>query len=189
MVAFRDLGDQTGVAWVLNSLGCLCATLSAAEQAETYLSEALSIFHDLDDAVGTANLTSNLGELAEAEGHHELAIARLEAGLEMWRALGDRVGSVRAMVFLGQALLAAGEVARAEAVLNDALAAIHDIDYKQILPAAMRAVAQLATRRGDDIAAARWYGTADRVMETLGMELSAARRAGHDRAVAACANA
>ena len=40
--------------------------LSAAEQAETYLSEALSIFHDLDDAVGTANLTSNLGELAEA---------------------------------------------------------------------------------------------------------------------------
>ena len=64
--------DQTGVAWVLNSLGCLCATLSAAEQAETYLSEALSIFHDLNYAVGTANLTSNLGELAEAEGHHEL---------------------------------------------------------------------------------------------------------------------
>ena len=103
----------------------------------------------------------------------------------MWRALGDRVGAVRAMVFLGQALLAEGEVARAEAVLIDALAAIHDIDYKQILPAAMRAVAQLATRRGDDIAAARWYGAADGVMEALGMELSAARRAGHDRAVAA----
>ena len=132
-----------------------------------------------------ATLTSNLGELAEAEGHHALAIARLEAGLVMWRALGDRVGTVRTQVFLGQALLAQDEAARAEAVLMDALIAIRDLDYKQILPAALRAVAQLTTRRGDAVAAARWYGAADGVMEALGMEWLAARRAGHERGVAA----
>ena len=27
LVAYRALGDQAGIAWVLNSLGCLCATL------------------------------------------------------------------------------------------------------------------------------------------------------------------
>jgi non-specific serine/threonine protein kinase len=185
LVAFRALGDQTGIAWCLNSLGCLCATLSDADQAETYLTEALEIFRELDNAVGIANLTSNLGELAVAQGDDELAIARLEAGLAMWRALGDRVGAVRAMVFLGQALLAREEVSRAEGVLMGALAAIRDIDYKQILPAALRATAHLATRRGDDSAAARWYGAAEGVMAALGMELPVARRAGHERAIVA----
>jgi excisionase family DNA binding protein len=185
LVAYRALGDQIGIAWVLNSLGCLCATVSSTEQAEAYLTDALAIFREHDDAVGIANLTCNLGELAEVEGHHGLATARLEAGLAMWRTLGDRVGAVRAMVFLALALLAGNETARAETVLLEALAAIRDIDYKQILPAALRAFAQMAARRGDAAAAARWYGAADGVMEALGMELPAARRARYERTVAA----
>jgi excisionase family DNA binding protein len=184
LAAYRALGDQTGIAWALNSLGCLSATLSDTKHAEAYLSEALAIFRHLDDAVGIANLTCNLGELAAAKGHHGLATARLAAGLTMWRALGDRVGAVRAQVYLGQALLAQAEVTRAEAALMDALSAIRDIDYKQILPAALRALAQLAARRGDAVAATRWYGAADGVMTALGLELSAARRAEYERAVA-----
>jgi DNA-binding CsgD family transcriptional regulator/tetratricopeptide (TPR) repeat protein len=182
---FRTHGDQTGTAWTLNSLGCLYATLSDPERAETYLNEALEIFRERDDAIGIANLTSNLGELAVAQGNDELAIARLEAGLGLWRAVGNRVGEVRALVFLGQALLARGELLRAETVLMDALAAIRESDYKQILPAALRAAAQLVTRQGNDSAAARWYGAAEGVMAALGMELPAGRRAGHERAVAA----
>jgi DNA-binding NarL/FixJ family response regulator len=69
-------------------------------------------------------------------------------------------------------------------VLVEAMAAIGDIDYKQILPAALRVFAQLAARRGDDATAARWYGAADGVMDALGMELTAARRASHERHVA-----
>jgi DNA-binding NarL/FixJ family response regulator len=129
-------------------------------------------------------LTCNLGELAAAMGHHELAIARLETGLAMWRSVGDRVGAVRAQVFLGQALLEHGERSRAEAVLIDALAAIGDLDYQQILPAAMRTLAQLARRRHDYAAAARWYGAADGVMGALGMDLPAPRRAAHGALVA-----
>jgi DNA-binding CsgD family transcriptional regulator len=185
LAAYRALGDPVGVAWSLNSLGCLFATLSATAQAEACMTEALTIFRTLDDAVGTANLTCNLGELAEAEGRHELAIARLEAGLAMWQALGDRAGAVRAMVYLGQALLSEGETARAATVLREALAAIRDIDYKQILPAALRALARLEMRRGDDTAAARWYGAADGVMDALGMELPVARRDTLERALAA----
>ena len=82
-------------------------------------------------------------------------------------------------------MLAHDEVERAEVVLRDALEAIRDIDYKQILPMALRAVAQLATRRGDAVTAARWYGAADGVMVALGMELPVARRVVHERAVTA----
>jgi DNA-binding CsgD family transcriptional regulator len=183
LASYRALGDQVGIAWSLNSLGCLFATLSAVAEAEACMTEALAIFRALGDAVGTANLTCNLGELAEAEGRHKLAVARLEAGLDMWRGLDDRAGAVRAMVFLGQALLSGEETARAAAVLREALAAILDIDYKQILPAALRALARLEMRRGDHAAAARWYGAADGVMEALGMELPVARRTAHERAV------
>jgi excisionase family DNA binding protein len=183
LVAYRALADHKGVAWVLNSLGCLCATLSDTEQAEAYLSEALALFRELDDAVGVANLTCNLGELAEAMGQLDLAIARLEAGLAMWRSVGDRVGAVRAQVFLGQALLAHGELTRAESNLIDALAAIRDLDYRQILPAAMRTMSQLAMKRDDAAAAARWYGAADGIMTDLGMELPAVRRASYEHAV------
>jgi DNA-binding CsgD family transcriptional regulator len=114
-----------------------------------------------------------------------LAIARLEEGLALWRGLGDRAGAVRALVFLGQALLARGDTARAEAALREALTAIDQIDYKQILPATLRAFAELAIRRGDFALATRWYGAADGLMESLDMELSAVRRTRYERAVAA----
>jgi DNA-binding CsgD family transcriptional regulator/tetratricopeptide (TPR) repeat protein len=185
LIAYRSLGNRTGVAWVLNSLGCLCATLSDTELAEAYMTEALANFRELDEPIGVANLTCNLGELAVAKGHHALAIARLESGLAMWRSVGDRVGAIRAQVFLGQALLEHGDLSRAEAVLIDSLAAIRDLDYQQILPTAMRTMSHLSMRRGDAVSAARWYGAADGAMTALGMELPAARRAGHERTVAA----
>jgi non-specific serine/threonine protein kinase len=181
---YRALGDRVGTAWLLNSLGCLFSTMSEEEQAEAYLSEALTIFHELGDPVGAANLTSNLGELAEMAGNHDLAIARLEAGLAMWRSLGDRVGAVRAMVFLGQALLARGDAARAGALLREALTTIRDADYEQILPAALRAAAQLAAGRGAAAMAARWYGAEEGLRAALGMELAAVRRASHERTIA-----
>lgn len=185
LAAYRALANPIGVAWVLNSLGCLCATLSATEQAELYLTEALAIFRDLEDAVGAANLTCNLGELAEAIGDHALAVIRLEAGLAMWQRLGDRVGAVRAQVYLGQALLAQGETQRAEAVLMDALAAVRDSDYRQILPATLRAIAHLAMLQGETTTAARRYGAAEGLMANLGMELAAARRGGYEQTLGA----
>ncbi len=185
LAAYAAIGDRSGTAWVLNSLGCLFATLSEAEQAEAHFGEALAIFSKLGDAVGIAQITANLGELAEVEGRHDLAIERLDTALSMWRDLDDRVGAARAQVYLGQALLARDKVARAETVLREALTAIRDIEYEQILPAALRSMAQLAARRGDFTVAARWYGTEASVREALGMELPAPRRAGHEDTIAA----
>ena len=185
LAAYAAVGDRSGTAWVLNSLGCLFATLSEVEQAETHFGEALAMFRTLGDVVGIAQLTANLGELAEVEGQHDLAIERLDTALAMWRDLDDRVGAARAQVYLGQALLARDKVARAETALREALAAIRDIEYEQLLPAALRSIAQLAARRGDFTVAARWYGAEAGMREALGMELPAARRAGHERAIAA----
>ena len=184
LAAYAAIGDRSGTAWVLNSLGCLFATLSEAEQAEAHFSEALAMFRTLGDAVGIAQLTANLGELAEVEGRHELAIERLDTALAMWRDLDDRVGAARAQVYLGQALLARGKVATAEMVLREALTAIRDIEYEQLLPAALRSIAQLMARRGDFTLAARCCGAEAGVREALGMELPAARRAGHERTIA-----
>jgi predicted ATPase/DNA-binding CsgD family transcriptional regulator len=184
LAAYGALGDRTGIAWVLNGLGCLFATRSDAEAAEPLLTDALTLFQEIGDAVGIAQLTANLGELAIGQDRHDLAIARLEQALTMWRDVDDRVGATRAQVYLGQALLARDETARAEAVLLDALAAIRDIAYEQILPAALRTIAQLAARRGAATEAARWFGAEDRVRETQGMELPAARRAGHEQIIA-----
>jgi excisionase family DNA binding protein len=184
LAAYGALGDRTGVAWVLNGLGCLFATQSDAEAAEPLLTDALTLFQEIGDAVGIAQLTANLGELAVGQGRHDVAIARLEQALTMWRDVNDRVGATRAQVYLGQALLARDETARAEAVLLDALAAIRDIAYEQILPAALRTIAHLAARRGAATEAARWFGAEDRVRETQGTELPAARRAGHKQIIA-----
>jgi non-specific serine/threonine protein kinase len=185
LAAYGAAGDDTGTAWVLNSLGCLFATLSEAEQAEVHFGEALALFRRLGDVVGIAQITANLGELAEVEGRHELAIERLDTALAMWRDLDDRVGAARAQVYLGQALLARDMMARAETVLREALTAIRAIEYEQLLPAALRSIAQLMTRRGDFTAAARWCGAEAGVREALGMELPATRRADHERTIAA----
>ena len=185
LAAYRALGDRAGAAWVLNALGCLFSRLSAYDRAGACLTEALAIFRELGDAVGTAQLTSNLGELAEYEGRHDQAIDRLEAALAMWSALGNRAGEARAQLFLAHALLAREEVARADEALRDALTAIQDIGYQQIVPAALRTAAQLAARRGSAVAAARWYGAEAGVREALGIELPAAHRTIHERALAA----
>jgi DNA-binding NarL/FixJ family response regulator len=142
-------------------------------------------FREIGDATGIAQLTSNLGELAHAQGRHDLAIERLQAALQMWRDLDDSVGEVRAQVFLGHALLARNDVARAGTVLLSAMTTIADIEYEQIIPAALRAVAELAARRGDPATAARLYGAEDGVRRALGIALTAARRARHAERVAA----
>ncbi len=185
LAAYRVIGDRVGTAWALNSLGCLCATLSAAEPAEGFLTESLAIFRDLGDATGIAQLTSNLGELAHAQGRHDLAIERLQAALQMWRDLDDSVGEVRAQVFLGHALLARNDLARADTVLQSAMTTIADIEYEQIVPAALRAVAELEARRGDLATAARLYGAEDGIRRALGIELTAARRVKHAERVTA----
>jgi predicted ATPase/DNA-binding CsgD family transcriptional regulator len=185
LTIYRALGDRAGTAWVLNSLGLLAATLDDAERAEAALSESLTIFQELDDAGGITQLTSNLGELAHDQGLHDLAVARLEAALAMWRDRGDRLGEVRAQVFLGHALLASDEVGRAEAVLREALATIGEIAYEQLLPAALRALAQVATLWGNATTSARLYGAEEGVREALGLTLAPARLARHAARVAA----
>jgi DNA-binding CsgD family transcriptional regulator len=118
------------------------------------------------------------------EGRHDLAIERLDTALAQWRNLDDRVGAARAQVYLAQALLTRDKVARAETVLREALTAIRDIEYEQLLPAALRSTAQLAARRGNFPVAARWCGAEAGVREALGMELPATRRGGHERTIA-----
>ena len=185
LAIYRARADQAGVAWSLNDLGCLSATLAEQERAEAYFGEALALFRERGDAVGIAQLTTNLGELASVQGRHDLAIERLGAALALWRDLDNRVGAVRAQAALGEALVARGDLARADTTLREALTAISDIDYEQILPAVLRTAAQMAARRGDGVTAARRYGAADGIRERLGMEVSAARRTTYERAVVA----
>ncbi|MFN8590205.1 MAG: tetratricopeptide repeat protein [Thermomicrobiales bacterium] len=180
---YNALGDRAGAAWTLNSLGCLYATMADEAQAEVTFDEALAIFRALDDAVGVAQMTANLGELAAVGGRHEIAVERLAAALSMWRARGDRVGAARAQVFLGRAFLARGEAAQAETALLDALAAIRDMGYDQILPAALRAVAELAAWRGAAGDAARWLGAEEALRGALAMDLTGTRRARYERVV------
>ena len=59
--AAKRLGDHSGLANALNSLGAMLQAIADRQGALLALEQALNIYRDLGDQLGQANALSNLG--------------------------------------------------------------------------------------------------------------------------------
>jgi tetratricopeptide (TPR) repeat protein len=165
---YEEIADRRNLGRLLNNLGGLNFLLGKPEEAVTFLKDAFRVALDLGNDAEAAQAVSSLaqvhlrtGEIALAEEQARHALRLLEGRVDFL----DEIGS--AQLVLGRSLLEQGRLDEAE----EAFAAA-DAAYEQLSSISHRAVAwvaqgDLATRRGDDRAAARLYRKAAEVLQDV----------------------
>ena len=89
---FRELGEGTGTALTLNSIGVTLVKLGKFDEAEPVLEEALALHHASGNILLQAHAETALGELSEARGQVERARAHYERSLALRDTAGDQPG-------------------------------------------------------------------------------------------------
>ena len=155
----RQLGAPLPLAWALNAVGTALETLGRSEPALQAYEDALEMARNLDDGIlmftilnSIASAKHRAGELDAAERFHResLALARRHAG---------RVGIVIVLDNLIRVLVARGELDQARQFALECLPLARD---EKVSVDLLEAVVGLASRLGEHVVAARFWGAADR---------------------------
>jgi tetratricopeptide (TPR) repeat protein len=90
LARFRDLGDTSAAASVLNNLGVTADDQRNYAKARALYEEALALQREVGDTQSIAIYLGNLGEVARDQGDHLAAAAYYREGLAVWATLKDR---------------------------------------------------------------------------------------------------
>jgi predicted ATPase/DNA-binding CsgD family transcriptional regulator len=166
-------GGSFALPWIEVLVAQAEAATGRLEQARTRLENLVAV-----EAWGAAHaLAWAHAELAEALrllGAGEAAAEHGTRAIECARRLQNRWLAAKAQLTLGRL---AGSLADAERLHHDALAAIHEHDYRLELPVALEALADVAARRERHTDAGRLLGAAEQARRRLGFVAWPAQRA------------
>lgn len=139
----RELGDETGVARTLNSLGVVARSMSDLDRAETLLTESIQRKQALGDRAGTAVSLSNLGVVAADRRRHAAAVEFMTQALEIDEELGS--GSVIvACANLGATLIRAGRLDEGLIQIRRSLPGIEELEDPELVIETLTSLATVA---------------------------------------------
>ncbi len=88
----RAVGNRSGEALTLTSLGAVYSDLGEKQQALEYYNQALPISREVGNRSGEATTLNNLGGLYDSLGEKQRALEYYNQALPLLRAVGDRSG-------------------------------------------------------------------------------------------------
>ena len=110
LALYRQLGDDWGVATVLNQLGSVAITTGDYARAGIYLNDAITLMRGLGDRrTGLAVSLNALGRIVLAQGDVTQAVAHFEEALDIFAERNVREGLAWSYINLGLAGLQAGD--------------------------------------------------------------------------------
>jgi predicted ATPase/transcriptional regulator with XRE-family HTH domain len=124
---FRELGDQRGIANMLNNLGISALPRGDSVKARSLHTESLAAYRDLGDRWGEALALSNLGLVSLSEGEYSDAESLLDESLRLRRELGDRQGIAQCLNNLGTVMRCMGREEQAISSHGQALAIFEEL--------------------------------------------------------------
>jgi tetratricopeptide (TPR) repeat protein len=163
---YEEIADRQSVGRMLNNLGGLTFLLGRPEQAIDYLKRAFSTALELGSDADAAQAISSLAQVHLRTGHLELAEEQARQALRLldgrldWL---DEIGNVQ--LVLGRTLLELGRLDEADEVFGHAEASFEQLRSESHRAAVWIARGDLATRLGDDRAAARLYRRAAEALQ------------------------
>lgn len=151
---YRRLGDEAGIARVLNSLGVVALSMSDLDRADDLFNESIERKRALRDRQGIAVSLSNLGVVASDRGRYDEAVEYMRQALEIDEALGG--GSVAvARVNLGTSLVQADRVDEGLASLRGCLPGLAELEDPELVADVLVSLASVALRSGGDLDSVR----------------------------------
>jgi ATP/maltotriose-dependent transcriptional regulator MalT len=125
-----------------------------------------------------------MAEVALREGDIDSARALIEEGVAFERETEFRPDLAGSLVVCGRVSAAHGDDAAAQAHYEESLALASEIDLKLLLPAGLEGVASAVAAQGELTWAARLWGAAQAMRDTMGTPLPPVYRAEYERSVA-----
>jgi tetratricopeptide (TPR) repeat protein len=161
-------GDRVNLGRMLNNLGGLNYLLGKPDDAISYLKRAFSVALEVGSEADAAQAVSSLAQVHLGACDWDLAEEQARHALELLEGRPDFLDEIgNAQIVLGRALLEQGQLDEAEHVFAEA-----ELSLSQLSSASHRAVAwtaqgDLASRRGDDRAAAALYRRAAEALQDV----------------------
>jgi tetratricopeptide (TPR) repeat protein len=165
---YESHGDRLNLGRMLNNLGGLNYLLGKPEDAIDYMKRAFSVALEVGSEADAAQAVSSLAQVHLGAGDWTLAEQQARHALELLEGRPDFLDEIgNAQIVLGRALLEQDRLDEAEHVLAEA-----ELSLSQLSSASHRAVAwtaqgDLASRRGDDSAAAALYRRAAEALQDV----------------------
>jgi predicted ATPase/DNA-binding SARP family transcriptional activator len=180
----RRMQDRLEIAWSLHQLGHVASDQGDFERARTLYDESLAIFRELDDPSGISTSLSDQANVALKRGDQEAARSLYEESLAIAQASGNRVSIAVALNNLGKIARDQGDTGAARAMHRKSLTIRLELGDRGGYPWSLEAFARLAAPV-DPERAARLWGAAESLRESLGLPLPPNEHPEYDRALAA----
>jgi tetratricopeptide (TPR) repeat protein len=167
MELFREVGDRSGEARAVNSLGVVARGRGELDQARTFFRSGLELRQDLGMPI--SNTLNNLGVVATDAGDLEAARDYFQRELELDEAAGDRDGVATARSNLAGVALRSGDVETAEGFLRQSLPGFVEVADTVGIAEDLERFAEAALLREDLQRAAMLYAAATQYREEEGV--------------------
>ena len=164
----REVGDELGVASILNNLGALALFGEDYESAQQSYEQALAILRRNESSPNLLAVLENIGVTGLMRGDTAAAIAALEEGQALALARGEHRATSSTARWLARALIEQGELERSRALLAESLALAEQIGHRQGVACALDFQASWAHAAGDEAGALRLLEEGDSVWASIG---------------------
>ncbi len=173
----RELGDDLHVVRVLLPLGLALLGLGDTATARARLVEGLALARQHGNPRAIAAAQNALAQSARVEGDLDTAEPLYVEMLGLARTLGEPSLTASALLNLAMVAICRGSTAKARALLQEALAIARDVDSTQAVQSTLEVCAGLAASRDDWVQCLRFYGTADALARSTGLQRDPADQA------------
>jgi predicted ATPase/DNA-binding CsgD family transcriptional regulator len=180
MALFQEVEDRQGIANSLFFLGHLAMHGGDYERLRVFGREAEALRHEMTDRRAIAHLLYLSGATALCEGDYGRATTFLQESLILSREVRDLWVACICLTILGIIALELRNPERAEALYEEDLRLLQGLRDKTGIAYGLRGLACAASLRGDAARAARLWGAAEALGETIRLHLSAFDRSHPD---------
>jgi predicted ATPase/DNA-binding SARP family transcriptional activator len=171
----------------LGNLGRLAVYRGDYERAAMLLQQSVAIGRELGNRVDIADWLVCLGTLELYRENYSIAGELLEEALALFRDVGNRMGIAHASRCLADLALHQGHYARAATLVNESLSLsrslLSNVANRELSVSRLLIVGQLARRRQDFEAAARFLGAVEALREQDNSLLEPLPQAEYEEAV------
>jgi len=183
LTLFRASGDKWGMAYTLINLARVTFFAGDAAMARSPLDECLVISRELGYKGGIASALSFLGRVILHQGDGAGARLLIEESLAIRRELEDRPGIADSLFHLAEVTSYQGDYTQAQFLYRESLAIAEGLDDKWLIAACLQGLIGVALARGQPAWAARLWGTAEGIRESLGVPIPFVERATYEQIV------
>ena len=183
---YRQVGDESGVAFALLCLGAQHMEKGDHERAAPFLEEALALSRRIGDKRNIAGTLHNLAEVERQRGNYERAKTLGMQSIALSREMEDKWQLAMVVGWLGLLAIWSGDDHDlAERSLEEALALDRELGNWAYGAYCLEGFAGLAEARAQGACAARLWGAAEALRTNIGAPLPLDARPLYERSMAA----